>query len=33
MVTDEMLKKLKDNAWKIINEDERRGVTDLGFSP
>jgi hypothetical protein len=27
MVTDEMLKKLKDNAWKIINEDERRGAT------
>ena len=27
MVTDEILKKLKDNAWKIINEDERRGVT------
>jgi hypothetical protein len=27
MVTDEKLKKLKEYAWKVINEDERRGVT------
>lgn len=27
MVTDEILKKLKEYALKVINEDERRGVT------
>ncbi len=27
MVTDEVLKKLKDYALKVINEDERQGVT------
>jgi hypothetical protein len=27
MVTDEVLKKLKDYALKVISEDERRGVT------
>jgi hypothetical protein len=27
MVTDEMLKKLKDYAFKVINEDARQGVT------